>query len=80
MLRVLLAAFAVLASQAAATAQNASQAVDRAQLLRTQATLRDERAGRAKGEDSTAPASPNDPDPGDQAILKRAEHYRAFTF
>ncbi|MDQ6656090.1 MAG: outer membrane beta-barrel protein [Verrucomicrobiota bacterium] len=55
------------------------QAVERAQLLRTQAALRDEPPGTTEGGDSAAPASPNDPDLGDQAILKRAEHYRAFT-
>ena len=63
-----------------ATAQNPTQAVDRAQLLRAQPTLRDEPTDDDTGTDDThAVASPNDPDLGEQAILKRSEHYRAFT-
>ncbi len=56
-----------------------SQNVDRAQLLRTQPpTLRDQGTGTAGGE-SVAPASPNDPDLGEQAILKRTDDYQAWS-
>ncbi|HEX8280894.1 MAG TPA: hypothetical protein VF551_05930 [Chthoniobacterales bacterium] len=56
-----------------------SQNVDRAQLLRNQPpTLRDSPATAATDEDQ-APASPNDPDLGEQAILKRADQYQPFT-
>lgn len=64
-----------------ASAQTGSQAVERAQLLRAQTTLRQNPVVDETGSDDTgAVASPNDPDLGKQAILKRAEHYRAFTF
>lgn len=57
------------------------QVVERAQLLRTQTTLREEPSIDGNGVDEGhAVASPNDPDLGEQAILKRAEHYRPFTF
>ncbi|HEV3409355.1 MAG TPA: hypothetical protein VG095_03615 [Chthoniobacterales bacterium] len=58
-----------------------TQAVDRAQLLRTQPTLRDDEAEEeATGTDDThAIATPNDPDLGEQAILKRSDRYRPFT-
>ena len=57
------------------------QAVDRADLLRSQPTLRQDPYEAVTGTDSVhADASPNDPDLGEQAILKRQEHYRAFTF
>ena len=56
------------------------QVLDRADLLRTQPTLRQDPADAVTGPDgSHAEASPNDPDLGEQAILKRQEHYRAFT-
>ena len=56
------------------------QVLDRADLLRTQPTLRQDPYEPVTGPDSThAVASPNDPDLGEQAILKRQEHYRAFT-
>ena len=57
------------------------QAVDRADLLRSQPTLRQDPYEPVTGPDDVhADASPNDPDLGEQAILKRQEHYRAFTF
>ncbi|MDQ6622487.1 MAG: outer membrane beta-barrel protein [Verrucomicrobiota bacterium] len=58
-----------------------SQNIDRAQLLRNEPpTLRDQSTGNAGGEDNgVAAASPNDPDLGEQAILKRADQYQAFT-
>ena len=53
---------------------------DRADLLRTQPTVRDDPYEPITGPDGThAEQSPNDPDLGEQAILKRQEHYRAFT-
>ena len=56
-----------------------SQVLDRADLLRTQPTLRPDPTEAVTGPDgSHAEASPNDPDLGEQAILKRQEHYRAF--
>ena len=64
-----------------AVAQNPTQAVDRAQLLRAQTSLRDDpTTDDDDGEDAAVAASPNDPDLGEQAILKRTERYRAFTF
>jgi hypothetical protein len=62
-----------------ATAQNPTQAVDRAQLLRAQPSLRDDAASDDEEGEETVAASPNDPDLGEQAILKRSERYRAFT-
>ena len=63
-----------------AAAQNPTQAVDRAQLLRAQPSLRDEPTSDDADGGETVAASPNDPDLGEQAILKRSERYRAFTF
>lgn len=58
----------------------AGAAQDRAELLRTPVTLRDDSTENQTGTDSAhAIASPNDPDLGEQAILKRAENYQAFT-
>jgi hypothetical protein len=68
----------LLARSHSASAQNPTQAVERAQLLRAQPTLRDEPAADDDDEETVA-ASPNDPDLGEQAILKRSERYRAFT-
>jgi hypothetical protein len=76
--RQLILAAILLAGIQSATAQNPTQAVDRAQLLRAQPTLRDEPATDGDDEETVA-ASPNDPDLGEQAILKRSERYRAFT-
>ena len=57
-----------------------SQVVERAQLLRTQPTLREDPTVDDTGTDEDhAVASPNDPDLGEQAILKRAEHYKPFS-
>lgn len=56
------------------------QAVERAQLLRTEPGLRDEPYQTSTGSDeSHAVSSPNDPDLGEQAILKRQEAYQPFT-
>lgn len=61
-------------------AQTPGQVVDRADLLRTQPTIREDPYDPITGTDNShAAASPNDPDLGEQAILKRQEHYRAFT-
>lgn len=62
-------------------AQNqTSQAIDRTQLLRTQPPLRTDSTDEETGpDDARAIASPNDPDLGEQAILKRAESYEPFT-
>jgi Putative beta-barrel porin 2 len=69
------------AAISSASAQNqTSQAVDRAQLLRTQAGVPDEPSVTASGADEVyASSSPNDPDLGEQAILKRQDSYQPFT-
>lgn len=76
---VLLAAFLLTASDFA-LAQSASQNVDRAQLLRTPGAFSEDPYDAVTGSDNShAAASPNDPDLGEQAILKRQERYRPFT-
>ncbi len=63
------------------SAQNPGSAQDRAALTRTNVGLRADPTEDETGTDSThAVASPNDPDLGEQAILKRAENYQAWTF
>ncbi|HEY0368638.1 MAG TPA: outer membrane beta-barrel protein [Chthoniobacterales bacterium] len=58
---------------------NPTQAVDRAELLRNQQpTLREETSSGLQSE-GVAPSSPNDPDLGKQALLKRAEEYQPWT-
>jgi hypothetical protein len=76
----LLAGLSLLLMVERAAAQNPTQAVDRAQLLRAQPSLRDEPTSDDADGGETVAASPNDPDLGEQAILKRSERYRAFTF
>ena len=62
-------------------AQDPAGAQDRAQLMRTPAGLRGDPTDDETGTDSThAVASPNDPDLGEQAILKRAENYQPWSF
>ena len=63
------------------SAQNLpSRAVDRTQLVRTQTSLRDDSESQQTGTDDThAIATPNDPDLGEQAILKRADSYQPWT-
>jgi hypothetical protein len=56
------------------------QAVNRADLLRTEPALREPYQGAPAPDGSYAPESPNDPDLGEQAILKRQDSYKAFTF
>ncbi len=73
-----LAVFAILPAGEAQTPD--SQILDRSELLRTQTPLRDDSASDESGTDDThAVASPNDPDLGEQAILKRSEKYQPFT-
>ena len=68
----------LLAAAGFVDAQTISGSVDRAQLLRNQPpALRDQAPGTS--EEGVAPASPNDPDLGEQAILKRADQYQPFT-
>ena len=56
------------------------QVIDRARLFQNEPMLRDDPTMAVTGPDSShAEASPNDPDLGEQAILKRQERYRAFT-
>ncbi len=66
---------------APAFAQTASQDVDRAQLLRSQARLQQDPYADENGvaDDGRAAESPNDPDLGVQEILKRVERYQPFT-
>ncbi len=72
----------VLCSSSVALAQAPiSGSVDRAQLLRNSAPgLREAAPGEPGSDEGVAPASPNDPDLGEQAILKRAEKPQPFTF
>lgn len=62
-------------------AQTATQDIDRAQMLRNQGRLQQDPYSQENGvaDDGRAAASPNDPDLGEQQILKRAEHYEPFT-
>ena len=62
-------------------AQSAGNDVDRAQLLQSQRRLAQDPYSDVNGvaDDGRAEASPNDPDLGEQEILKRAEHYEPFT-
>ena len=73
--------FTIVATLSPTYAQSpGGQIVDRADLLRSQPTLRQDPYEPITGPDAThADESPNDPDLGEQAILKRQEHYRAFT-
>ena len=55
------------------------QVIDRARLFQNPPVFAEDPADAVTGTDNThADASPNDPDLGEQAILKRQEHYRAF--
>jgi hypothetical protein len=55
------------------------QAVNRADLLRTEPAVRDNPYQTATTSDENyVPVSPNDPDLGEQAILKRQDSYKAF--
>jgi hypothetical protein len=77
--RASLAAILIATAATPARGQTISGSVDRAQLLRNQPpTLRDQAPG-GTTEEGVAPASPNDPDLGEQAILKRADRYQPFT-
>lgn len=62
------------------SAQSPSQSLDRAELLQPP-TFSEDPYDAVTGTDSShaAAASPNDPDLGEQAILKRQERYRPFT-
>lgn len=65
---------------AAGSAHGQDTNVDRARLLRSQTQIQPVGVGTANGVDQNyAAASPNDPDLGEQAILKRVEKYAAFT-
>jgi hypothetical protein len=68
------------ASVAGASLQAQGTDVDRARLLRSQSEIQPLGVGTANGVDQNyAAASPNDPDLGEQAILKRVETYQPFT-
>ena len=74
---------AVCAAIASVHAQSpvAGQAVNRAELMRHDAALGQGPSQGTTGADGNyAPESPNDPDLGEQAILKRQDTYQAFTF
>lgn len=77
--RLAFGAVAIAGSLGTLSAQSPSQNVDRAQLLRTPGFSADPTDEVVGPDGSHAAASPNDPDLGEQAILKRQEHYRAFT-
>ncbi len=57
-----------------------TQSVDRAQLLRNQPPALRESSTAAATTDGEIAASPNDPDLGEQAILKRSGRYQPFSF
>src|SRR3954452_25136601 len=59
--------------------QGISRSVDRAQLLRNQQPTLREKSGTNSETEGVAPASPNDPDLGEQAILKRADQYQPWS-
>lgn len=69
----------LLATAVFVRAQAPAQSVDRADLFRTPATFGDNGYDPTGTDSGHAAASPNDPDLGEQAILKRQERYRAFT-
>ena len=54
-------------------------AQDRAQLLRIQSGLREEAPSPTGTDDTHAVATPNDPDLGEQEILKRSDSYQPWT-
>jgi len=69
-----------LAAIASASGQTPSQDVDRAALLRNQALMHSDPYAIENGVDEgQAVASPNDPDLGEQQILKRVERYQPFS-
>ena len=69
-----------LASQPREAQAQGGQPIDRARLFQNQPTFGQDPTASITGPDAShADASPNDPDLGEQAILKRQEHYRAFT-
>jgi hypothetical protein len=78
---ILMGASFFVATLATSLAQSPiSQNVDRAQLLRNQQPgLREGSPSSGEGADGEAVASPNDPDLGEQAILKRADEYQPWT-
>lgn len=79
-LRVTAAAAACLALATAHGQSPETRDIDRARLLQPPPALSDDPYDPITGTDgSHAAASPNDPDLGEQAILKREERYRAFT-
>jgi hypothetical protein len=79
--RAAVAALLLLLVAVDAGAQTPTQAVDRAQLLRAQPPmLRDDGTGATTTGGGFAVTSPNDPDLGEQAILKRTEEYQPWTF
>lgn len=70
----------ILVAAISARAQSPDRSVDRADLFGQAPSFGDPLYDPVTGTDSGhAAASPNDPDLGVQAILKRQEHYRAFT-
>src|SRR5437762_1219208 len=77
---VLLAAVCAGIGSSRAQSPVAGQAVNRAELLRTEPALREPNQGTPTSDGNYVPESPNDPDLGEQAILKRQDSYKAFTF
>jgi hypothetical protein len=72
--------FLVALAAASHSARAQSSAADRARLLQSQGTLQTPAGVSAEGVDQNyAAASPNDPDLGEQEILKRVEKYKPFT-
>src|ERR1700674_3025948 len=79
-LAALLSGGALLVVVASGPAQTPSQNVDRAQFLRNQALMHNDPYSMETGVDEGhAVESPNNPDLGEQEILKRIERYQPFT-
>ena len=79
-LAILLPLFSLFPTNRTAQAQGTIN-VDRARLLRNQAQIQQPFSSEPTDgvDQGYAAASPNDPDLGEQAILKRNERYKAFT-
>jgi hypothetical protein len=60
-------------------AQTITGAQDRAQMMRNQPSLRDEETEPTGADNSGVVATPNDPDLGEQQILKRSDSYQPWT-
>jgi hypothetical protein len=79
LVRALLALFAFAGISTARAQNNASSAQDRAELSRAQSGIVPGGVEVTGSDDTRAVATPNDPDLGEQEILKRSENYQPWT-